>query len=473
MRLVRLVLLTLLISGAIAAGAWAQVFPGGKAPEKNLLLVDVDEQPREVQFLVYALEGLVNRDSPRIYVKDDRYEGGVDQTLARRISDWAIPVLEQRGHTFEPVANWRSLLEKFKSSYSVVLVYDDAAWRNPDLADQINIVTALCATRSLLPVTAQLNEKLKLPVVMDVRGRWKSAEEAYRWAVGDDALKRAINHKILAHRHPWSLYMTDYLVAESILPVWIGKDWGNDDSLSKLQQDLFALTPVNTPVIGSWQGKWPESPRNSSLVGMDEAALVRLCSASGKFFLPCVSGGNFSVHAGIDVPELRQKPKEFRTFDPQKVYVTFIASDGGDVSAFMLIRPLLWNDPNRGKVPLGWTFPPCLLDLAPHILAAYYADASQDDCFVAGCSGLGFVMPPYAAVTKDPKKVLADYLDLTSKYLTGTDAHLQWNWWTDAAMTHALRGNCRWMGCSWICGRSGGAIAIRFGWSGRRADRWR
>ena len=424
--------------GVFVDGVAGQVLVGSRVPEKKLLLVDVKDQGKEVEFLVGALQGLVNRASPRIYLDDARYEGGQDVPLAAKLRDWSIPVLEMRGHTFEKVSDWRALLAQFKTSYKGAIIYDAAAWSNPDIADQINVVTALAGVHDLLPVTEALNQTLKLPVVMDVRGRWKSAEDAYHWAVTDEAFRRSISKRALAHRHPWSNYMTDYLVAQSILPVWVGKEWGSDDSLAKLQRDLFALTATNTPVLGAWESWWPRSPQGSALTGMDELALVKLISASGKFLIPVVSYGNFSVHSGIDVPEIKQKAVSFRRFDPEKVYVAFIASDGDNVSGFTLIRPLLWKDPARGKVPMGWTFPPALVDLAPHVLASYYADASDADCFIGGCSGVGYMMAGYGAATGKGEECLSQYLELTKQYLAATDAKLSWNWWMDDATTKAF-----------------------------------
>jgi hypothetical protein len=421
------------LAAAFGSPAQAQILAGAKPPEKNLLLIDVNEQPREVQFLVGALQGLVNRKSPRIYVKDDQYAGSQDSPLGTRLQDFSIPVLQTRGHTFEKIADYKTLLERFRTSHKGAVVYDAAAWTDPELADQINIVTALCGTQDLLPVTEALNQQLKLPVIMDVRGRWKSAEDAYRWAVGDEQLRRGISKRVLAHRHPWSLYMTDLLVSQSILPIWIGKDFSSDDSLVKLQKDLFALTPINTPVLGAWQSDWPKSPENSGLVGLDEPSLVKLISASGKFLIPVMSRGNFSVHSGIDIPEIKQKPATFRKLDREKVYVTFIASAGENISAFMLVRPFLWNDPNRGKVPMGWTFSPTMMDLAPHILAAHFESASANDCFVCGGAGLGSIMPGYGSATDHPDQAVSQYFELTSRYLSMTDAKLQWNGWMDEA----------------------------------------
>jgi hypothetical protein len=47
---------------------------------------------------------------------------------------------------------------------------------------------------------------------------------------------------------------------------------------------------------------------------------------------------------------------------------------------------------SRGKVALNWTIAPGLVDIGPGILNYYYTTATREDCFVAGPSGMGYMM---------------------------------------------------------------------------------
>ncbi len=56
-----------------------------------------------------------------------------------------------------------------------------------------------------------------------------------------------------------------------------------------------------------------------------------------------------------------------------------------------------YGSPNRGKVDIGWTVSPALSELAPTVLANFYANASNTtqgrDVFIAGASGVGYSYP--------------------------------------------------------------------------------
>jgi hypothetical protein len=67
-----------------------------------------------------------------------------------------------------------------------------------------------------------------------------------------------------------------------------------------------------------------------------------------------------------------------------------------DSAAWLYQRaPEIWDDPNRGKIPLGWAFNPALAQRFPVGLAHTRATATPNDTFVAGDSGFGYLNPGY------------------------------------------------------------------------------
>ncbi|MGI8908097.1 MAG: hypothetical protein ACR2IE_16595 [Candidatus Sumerlaeaceae bacterium] len=75
---------------------------------------------------------------------------------------------------------------------------------------------------------------------------------------------------------------------------------------------------------------------------------------------------------------------------------TYVAIYVGDYdSAPWLYRrmPDLWEDPERGSVPLSWAFNPNLADRFPFGLAYARKTASANDSFVSGDSGAGYLNP--------------------------------------------------------------------------------
>ena len=78
-----------------------------------------------------------------------------------------------------------------------------------------------------------------------------------------------------------------------------------------------------------------------------------------------------------------------------RTYITFYVGDY-DSSAWLYQRlPALWNDPARGSVPLGWAFNPNLADRFPVGLDWARRTATANDHFIAGDSGAGYLNPGF------------------------------------------------------------------------------
>jgi len=71
--------------------------------------------------------------------------------------------------------------------------------------------------------------------------------------------------------------------------------------------------------------------------------------------------------------------------------VAFVMSDGDNIQWLQGgWRSDEWyGSPDRGAVPIGWTFAPAMESLAPVILDWAKSNATANDTFVAGPSGAG------------------------------------------------------------------------------------
>ena len=74
-------------------------------------------------------------------------------------------------------------------------------------------------------------------------------------------------------------------------------------------------------------------------------------------------------------------------------YFAFYVGDFDSPAWLYQVGPSLWNDPDRGKVPLSWAFNPNLCLRAAPAMAWTRATASPADTFVAGDSGAGYLNP--------------------------------------------------------------------------------
>ncbi len=74
-------------------------------------------------------------------------------------------------------------------------------------------------------------------------------------------------------------------------------------------------------------------------------------------------------------------------------FFAFYVGDFDAPSWLYQALPKLWNDPDRGRVPLSWAVNPNLSDRMAPALAWMRATATPADSFVAGDSGAGYVNP--------------------------------------------------------------------------------
>ncbi len=77
----------------------------------------------------------------------------------------------------------------------------------------------------------------------------------------------------------------------------------------------------------------------------------------------------------------------------RKVYITFYVGDYDSSAWLYQSMPKLWDDPARGEVPLGWAFNPNLADRFPVGMAHARKTKTENDFFVAGDTGAGYVNP--------------------------------------------------------------------------------
>lgn len=74
-------------------------------------------------------------------------------------------------------------------------------------------------------------------------------------------------------------------------------------------------------------------------------------------------------------------------------YLLFYMGDF-DASAWLNTAMIkLWNDPKRGEIPLCWTFSLDIAKRAGHVVDMMYSTATENDYFVAGDNGAGYLNP--------------------------------------------------------------------------------
>jgi len=396
-------------------------FPKSPAPAEKLLIVDVRPLPPDEKILLTSLQGLVNRDKPRIYLLFSVHD--------QRWLDW----LKQTGRvkSEELIREPSSLIQRFKEHYSGAVIPD------PDLYMGHVIACNVSGAQDLLITSERLASQLDLPVKQDLRGRFKDNASALEWV--SEELFDQLSHHLLICAHPNLAYngSFDYIIQHRGIAFWLTGRVDNrrpdSDAIAEqeVMESLFARLPVNIPVRGFW---W-----HGHGVGPGEGPGVTLGSRFGKVTVVSDGMANLSVHSGYTLQSLKQKsqPPDPK-LDRDKVYFTFTMSDGDNLNTLFQYFTGYFEDEHHGAFPMGWGVGPTIIDLAPAVIEWYYQNAAPTDEFFCDVSGVGYIYPPqFAAKYRDRDAVLDDYLSWTQKYMDRLDLHTVRPMGTDEA--HILR----------------------------------
>ena len=395
--------LSLLLSLALCGAGRASVFPKSPPPARNLISVNLLESPDDMRLACTVLQGLVNRKQPRIYIIQNP-----GWHTAEMIPKW-MDGIKAKGYKFTEVSDPLTLFATFKKNVKGAVLYESNLADKPETLHKLNALTLYCALNDAVPVTDELNAKLKLPVAFDARGKLNTAREAYDWAYRE--LWPRANHRVIALTCPSHIVLRDYLVAHKIMPFWISPD------VSKKDEDLcwrfLREAKPNSPVMGCWGG-YGEKP-----VGrITEPALQRITSEQGKFIVVTDGCFNLTVHSGFRFK--LDKPKTARpqpALDRSKVYVCLNFTDGDNLQYVQQYFPTKqwWGDPNRGKVPLSWSMGPSAVELMPDVLEYFLKTRTANDEFVCPTAGFGLMVPSlYGKELTNGPAVYDAYLKLTA-----------------------------------------------------------
>ncbi|WP_240489238.1 GxGYxYP domain-containing protein [Cohnella thermotolerans] len=134
------------------------------ARAEHLDVANVHDAPGDVKLLMTTLQGIVNREKPRIYLVQNENDPWFE--------DMTIP------HTFYD--NYMDIFAKYKKEIKGVIVYD------PLVPDSINVATTLAGLKDAVVVSPEWAATLTsapygLKIVEDLRGKFQNKMDAYTW----------------------------------------------------------------------------------------------------------------------------------------------------------------------------------------------------------------------------------------------------------------------------------------------------
>ncbi len=404
--------------------------------------------------LAAVLQGIVNREKPRLYINfnpvDDFW-----LDICRR--DYAFL---QHAQVVE-LKSIEEAIETFKDDIEGVCVWD------PNVPSTSNVATTVCGVENLLPVkydTADdsymnmLTKKHGYEVKQDLMGKFTgegiiaeterpstgSAKcDAYIWA-NEKYLKSGLCDPTVMGFYCDAFWMSkpndmklsdtgvanlDYIVTNKGF-VWdlnvFTDDIPRDDPTQRPGTDLETLKEILRAAYRETRGDkmiqvcgftpWAMKYTSSKDAGGKyhavhaEWMLVKVVSAYNAYLdadaIGIVSMANASVYRHYPLPNrLIQNPAP--TFEDMQAqgyidedgkianinFVFHYAGDWDSAAWMYNLLPKYWADETRGQIGMGWPFNPNLIDRAPMIFDFVYETKTDNDYFYAGDSGAGYVNP--------------------------------------------------------------------------------
>ena len=338
-------------------------------------------------YLFSSLKGLVNRRQPRIF----SYEGDAG-------AEGAFTWLNSLGVSYSITTPWAAL-QKYRSEISGLIVYDPAQLHTVNLASTMaKDLNALIASPTLLnQLTAA---PYSFPVLADLRGQFGSALAVYQtlydscWSNPNRPIDRRLLIGLSPEYHKAAL--REYAVALGAVVVWLDP---KKDAESRLLNRFLDLMPAGA----NYMGWWPE----------EEPGVTRL-SLYGFTTIASDYCTNLTFHSGTS-RSIFLRPLPAKPALENKIYVTFIISDGDNLQYVAHRMRRFWDDPNRGAAPIGWTVSPAMVDAMPAALSYYHRTATDNDNLISGPSGYGYTYPNNW-VTQSLSSELADFVAKTEEY---------------------------------------------------------
>ncbi|MDG3003167.1 GxGYxYP domain-containing protein [Paludisphaera mucosa] len=366
-----------------------------------------------------TLQGIINRDSPRVYIRSN----------ANKRPDYWLEILRRPGGWLEvrgaptPV-DLDALVELAREHLRGAVIWD------PAVPATVNVATTVAGVEDAVVLSPELAESRlkawKLPILIDLRNRFDGKEtgskknDAYRWAVREYLDKgRCSSHRLLLNEDAATLRAVGGL-GDVVTRDWAVKNrsfvfdlspWGDevpgDDPGQRLGLDLETYRLILDSVARHAAGreltelagffsfaKYAAVPGHASRHDPvpTEWETVRLISPFGCY-QNTVTGDSFnqSFHSQAPRKPLAQRRPPVRRGPGDTTYIAMFMADYDSTMPLYEILPPKWDSPARGKLPLAWGINPNLVESYPDLIAHYYATASPNDLFTADASAAGYL----------------------------------------------------------------------------------
>ncbi|MFD1675598.1 GxGYxYP domain-containing protein [Alicyclobacillus fodiniaquatilis] len=372
---------------------------------KTLIAANIQTASSDVQLAAVTLQGAYNQQqlSTRIYLS----QTAQDQTWLQQAVPKDVKVTDLSVSQSDPNAVLETLLAQFGHSIKGAIVTD------PSNPDTVNLATTLAGIDDAMVITPSqeaLVQSYGIKILHDFRNDHLTGTVAtYQWAI-ENLLPKTTTKDLVMLNPGATGDIRDYAVATKSFVFYLTS---TNPQQKTLMDEILQHTPANTPILGYIPDEGPD---------------VAELSSQGHFLNASDFLANESVWASMPSPKsFHQSQPHAVKATPKTVYVAFITSEG-DNAQYVQHRMLqLWQDPDLGAVPTGWTIAPGMIDFAPTLMSYYYQHLPKSSELLPGPSGVGYA-------TAETGSNLVQFAKLSGEFLRQDDMHTVDYWGTPSAL---------------------------------------
>lgn len=408
----------------------------------------------DVLNFISSLQGVINREAPRLYTY-----------FIKESDDYWLRYLQQEWSWFKEqdinvLKDLNDIIDRFKDYIPGVILWDEEVPSTSNVAATICGVEGLIPLRhdeaphslyhQIVLEGPRLEVKKSLVGMFTGQGEIPDINipstgskkcDAYIWAKEQYLDRKKCNDKLMA-------YMVDAYIDPD------REDWYEDlDNQMLTNHDYYIANKAFFFDLSPWADETPnddrEQPLGTDLCTMKKILLSQYHQNKGK---KITSIGGFTPwhikyvdhkndhckHEGVpteweygeivsaynaimdaDAPRLcglanasvfqyfplktqyRQAHKDKPVVLEDKTYILYYMGDYDSAAWMNRCIPSIWDDPNRGKVPIMWPFNPNLSDRVPQVFEYIYKTKTDNDHFAGGDSGAGYLNPTFLV---EPRK---------------------------------------------------------------------
>ena len=350
-----------------------------------------------VHALLISLQGLANRDQPRLYLE---YPTHWQWEIVRPLETFLAKRHGIKWERIEPagadssaagLAKADAALARFAKYAKGVVVWDQAVRSSLIVAFTIaGVEDLVVVTGDQLPLAA----KHGLQPVVDLRGKFTGQTDAqiYQWAYDQYFERCSRDYYVVLGGHAGPEMqpgIADFGIRQRAFFTDLSANPKHPDELALLNR-ILGRQNVPSIVLGWHSYAKDTEGQHTTLVGnhgLIMEGLHNLPNVSFTSQIPLTPDFKFANNHTVKpgAPTRKAEPK---------VYIAAVATDAMGIGT--------WTKPGRGKIPYTWQVLMNWAWMNPPALQYFYEDKSPNDYFIGGLSGPGYMYPKAIPADKWP-----------------------------------------------------------------------